>query len=242
EVSFRVAQCLLETYFRDQEGNFKPWLFPQLLAITKRWTNQCLICKDDTFPQMLLWVEFAQEAASRIYRSIVDATTGEKLLKPILYPYDTEGSTRYVDFDTTRPVYATRPDRCHISHVVADTGSWEQKLAQSLETMDEVLSYFKNQNVGFAIPYTLNGEEHSYLPDFLARVNTPCGVVNLILEVTGETRTEKQAKVATAKTLWVPAVNNHGAFGRWAFLEIRDPWEAKTAIRAFLDNEFGGGV
>jgi len=30
---------------------------------------------------------------------------GEKILKPMLRPYDTVGSTRYVDFDTTRPVY-----------------------------------------------------------------------------------------------------------------------------------------
>jgi len=51
---------------------------------------------------MLLWIEFASEAANRIYRSIVDATAGEKVLKPILYPYDTEGSTRFVDFDTSR--------------------------------------------------------------------------------------------------------------------------------------------
>ena len=234
-----LAECLLETYFRDQDGNFKPWLFPQLLTITKRWMDQCLACKDDTFPQMLLWVQFALEAASRIYRSLVDATTGEKVLNPILYPYDAEGSTRYVDFDTTQPVYATRADRCHISHVVAHTGSWEQKLAQTLESLDEVISYFKNHNVGFCIPYTLKGEEHSYLPDFVARVNTGGGAVNLILEVTGERRAEKEAKVATARTLWVPALNNHGGFGRWAFLEIRDPWDAKIAIRAFLDNEFG---
>jgi type III restriction enzyme len=30
----------------------------------------------------------------------------------------------------------------------------------------------------------------------------------------------KEAKVETAKTMWVPAVNNAGTFGRWAFLEI----------------------
>lgn len=28
----------------------------------------------------------------------------------------------------------------------------------------------------------------------------------------------------------MPAVNNHGGFGRWAFLEIDDPWDAKTPI------------
>jgi len=29
-------------------------------------------------------------------------------------------------------------------------------------------------------------------------------------------------------------VNNHGGFGRWAFLEITDPWDAQNLIRAFL--------
>ena len=36
----------------------------------------------------------------------------------------------------------------------------------------------------------------------------------------------------TARDLWVPAVNNHGRFGRWAFLEITDPWDAGNLIRA----------
>ena len=127
---------------------------------------------------MLLWTQFAHEAAERIYRSAVAGESREKTLKPILFPYDPEGSTCPVDFDTTRATYPTRPDRCHISHVVADTGSWEQKLAQSLEDMDEVACYFKNQNVGFKIPYTANGEEHNYLPDFVARIQTPQGAVN----------------------------------------------------------------
>ena len=61
-------------------------------------------------------------------------------------------------------MYATREDRCHISHVVADTDSWEQKMAQTLESMDQVASYFKNHNVGFTIPYTLNGQERNYVP------------------------------------------------------------------------------
>jgi type III restriction enzyme len=232
EVDFRVAQCLLENFFRDDQGNLKPWLFPQLLAITKQWRRECLALKDDTFPQMLLWIEFASEAANRIYRSIVDATAGEKVLKPILYPYDTEGSTRFVDFDTSRAVYATREDRCHISHVVADTDSWEQKMAQTLESMDQVASYFKNHNVGFTIPYTLSGHERNYVPDFVAKLRTAAGEVNLIIEVTGEKRADKAAKAATARTLWVPAVNNHGGFGRWAFVEIADPWDAKAQILA----------
>ena len=59
-------------------------------------------------------------------------------------------------------------------------------------------------------------------------------MLNLIVEVTGEKKKDKAAKVATARTLWVPAVNNHGGFGRWAFVEVSDPWDAKNCIRAAL--------
>jgi type III restriction enzyme len=152
-----------------------------------------------------------------------------------LRPYDTIGSTRYVDFDTTRPTYETNPHKCHISHVVADTESWAQKLAQTLEEMPEVVCYVKNHNLGFAIPYTIDGDEKNYIPDFILHVQGPDGtLINLIIEVTGEKKKEKLAKVATAKNLWVPAVNNHGGLGRWAFVEITDPWDAQNLIRAFI--------
>ena len=165
------------------------------------------------------------------------STPGAKALKPILRPYDTLGSTRHVDFDTTRAVFTTRADKCHISHVVADTESWEQKIAQTLEDMDEVFACVKNQGFNFTIPYTLNGEEHNYHADFIARLDDgqgPGDLLNLILECTGQKKKDKEAKVATAKTLWVPAVNNHREFCRWAFLEIEDPWDAQNKIRAAL--------
>jgi type III restriction enzyme len=59
--------------------------------------------------------------------------------------------------------------------------------------------------------------------------------LKLIVEVSGEKKKEKAAKVATARTLWVPAVNNHGGFGRWAFLEVSDPWDAQHTLRSFLN-------
>jgi type III restriction enzyme len=236
EVAFLLAKLTLEKYFRDDDGNDKPWLFPQLLGIAKRWLAECVTLKDNTFPQLLLLIEFAHDAADRIYKAIVASTDGTAALKPILRPYDTLGSTRYVDFDTTRPVFATRDDQCHISHVVADTDSWEQKMAQSLEDMPEVIRYVKNDHLGFTIPYTLNGEEKNYLPDFIACINDGCGdLLNVIVEVTGEKKNDTAAKVATARALWAPAVNNHGGFGRWAFLEIADPWDAQNLIRGFLN-------
>ncbi len=125
-----------------------------------------------------------------------------------------------------------------MSHVVCDTNSWEQKTAQALEELDEVVSYVKNdRQPGFAIPYTVDGDQREYYPDFVARVNDghgPDDLLSVIIEVTGEKRKDKEAKVATVRNLWVPAVNNHGGLGRWAFLEISDPWRAKSLIRAAL--------
>ncbi len=242
EVAFLLAKLTLEKYFRDDDGNDKPWLFPQLLGIAKQWLAKCVTLKDNTFPQLLLLIEFAHDAADRIYKAIVASTDGTAALKPILRPYDMIGSTRYVDFDTTRAVFATRADKCHISHVVADTDSWEQKMAEALEDMPEVRRYVKNHNLGFTIPYALNGEERNYIPDFIACIDDghgPGNLLNLIVEVTGEKKKDKAAKVSTARTLWVPAINNHGAFGRWAFVEVADPWDAKNFIRGFLSQAQG---
>jgi type III restriction enzyme len=232
EVAFRLAKLTVERYF-SEEG---PWRFPQVLVIVKRWLDTCLTLKDNTFPQLLLLHRYADDAVDRIYRAIVRSNEATERLVPILRPYDAIGSTRYVDFDTTRPVFATRADKCHVSHVAADTGSWEQKMAQTLEDMDEVIRYVKNQSLGFTIPYTLNGEERQYIPDFIACLDDghgPDDLLNLIVEVSGEAKRDKAAKVATARDLWIPAVNNYGGFGRWEFVEIDDPWHAEPLFRAF---------
>jgi type III restriction enzyme len=248
-VAFLLAKLVLEKYFRacgtqktDQprehhfDSDVQAWLFPQVLQIAKQWMAKCVTYKGNTYPQLLLLTEFAHDAADCIYRAIA-AGEQEKSLKPILRPYDTIGSTRYVDFDTARPVYTTDPDKCHISHVVADTDSWEQKMAQALEDMDEVVCYVKNHNLGFTIPYTLNGEQKNYIPDFIVRIKDgQDDLLNLIVEVSGEARKDKATKVDTARSLWIPAVNNHGSFGRWAFIEISDPWDAQNTIRSTLSS------
>ena len=76
EVAFLLAKLTLEKYFRDDDGNDKPWLFPQLLGIAKHWLAECVTLKDNTFPQLLLLIEFAHDAADRIYKAIVASTDG----------------------------------------------------------------------------------------------------------------------------------------------------------------------
>ncbi len=100
-------------------------------------------------------------------------------------------------------------------------------------------AYAKNQGLNFKIPYTYEGRPGNYVPEILIRLRDaastgPDHLLTLVLEVTGEPRKEKQAKVVAAEHLWKESVNNWGGAGRWAFLEVTDPWDADSLIRAEL--------
>ena len=252
EVDFLLAKLVLEKYFRlddeaevPEEENGKPsrfradvqaWRFPELLQIVRRWREQCVMpyLTDDTFPQLLLLIEYAHDAAERIHQGIQRSAERGKILKPIMRPFDPTGTTVDVDFDTTKQTFDTR--KSHVNRVAMDSG-WEGQVAQKLESMDEVYCYVKNDRLNFKIPYTLGFKERNYIPDFIARVDDdrgPDDLLNLIIEVSGERRSDKEAKVGTARNYWVPAVNGLGSYGRWAFVEIRDPETAKQELQNFL--------
>ena len=110
-------------------------------------------------------------------------------------------------------------------------------MAQALEYLEEVYSYVKNHNLDFRIPYTFEGQEHHYIPDFIARIEDGHGkedLLNLVIEVSGPALPAKAAQTATIQNLWVPAVNNAGQFGRWAFVEVKDPESEMQTVREFL--------
>jgi type III restriction enzyme len=103
-----------------------------------------------------------------------------------------------------------------------------------------VICYVKNQGLGLLIPYTLNGQQKNYMPDFILKIRDgQPDLLNLIVEVSGEARLDKAVKVFTTQNLWIPAINQHGGFGRWHFIEITDPWDAENIIRAFISSGYG---
>jgi type III restriction enzyme len=235
-VVFAVAKRTLDTYFRDEEGGERPWLFPQLAAITRRWLDECVVphLGDGAYPQLLLLAEWSHAAAERVHRAIVMGTPGERRVVPILRPYDPVGSTDDVYFETTKTCFDTA--KSHVNRVAQDS-SWETELAQKLEDMPEVVAYAKNQGLGLKVPYTFEGRAANYVPDFLIRLRDPASrgdgdLLTLLLEVSGEAKKEKLAKVAAAADLWVPAVNNWGGLGRWAFLEVTHMENAADVIRS----------
>ena len=115
-------------------------------------------------------------------------------------PYDPVGSTAYVDFDTTKDTFATRPDLCHCRTSSA-TADGKPSSPTKLEHYPQVRAYVKNQGLGFSIPYTIDGQQRSYVPDFIVRIDDGYGaddLLNLVVEVSGAGRRDKERKVATA--------------------------------------------
>ena len=232
EVVFLLAKLILEREFSDDSGEPKVWYFPQILRIVQDWIERGFVeMKDGCQIQLLLLTENAYTAAEKIYRAIVAGTGASEQLKLIFNPNAPVGSSATIDFETTRQVYRTSPQKCQVNYVVMDSG-WEAKMAQSLENMPEVLAYVKNDGLNLLIPYTLEGHEHNYIPDFIVRIDMGAGEpLNLIIEVTGQHDLGKEAKADTMRSLWIPGVNALETFGRWEYIEILDPWDAQNSIR-----------
>jgi type III restriction enzyme len=240
-VIFDVAGVLLRDKFRDADGALQVWRYPELVRITERWFTECLTCTGDTRPQFLKWRSLAIRAVEKIYRAIVPSLqsppdgTGGGLL-PILNAYNPEGSTRHVDFNTSKlTLFATRADKCHLNFVVHDQ-DWEAGLAARLEGMTEVIAYVKNHNLGFEVPYEYGGETLRYRPDYIVRIDDGGSEpLNLVIEVKGHRDDKDAAKAETMRNIWVPAVNNARRHGRWCYLELKDaPYEAANIIRELL--------
>jgi type III restriction enzyme len=108
------------------------------------------------------------------------------------------------------------------------------KLATRIEEHPKVISYTKNHNLGFEVPYLYESEQRTYIPDFLIRLDTP-EPTTLIVEVKGYRGHDAVIKADTIAHKWVPAINRNGKFGRWGFAELRGVHDFGPDLDAAID-------
>ena len=179
-------------------------LFPQVLAIVTAYLRD----------RVDLSGMRAEDVGLDLYRKrivglLVDAISpadaeGKPAELPRLNRYRPEGRTRSVYFKTVKPVVATTAS--HVNYVACDTERWEQVATDQLERLarDRVVeSYVRNERLEFVIPYTFQGNDRGYEPDFLVRLKD---WYRLIVEIKGVDYPETPAKHEAAKR-WVRAVN-----------------------------------
>jgi hypothetical protein len=146
-VSFHLAKHLLYKQFREPGQPAKMHLFYPLQRIARRWMDEgYLVCTGDTKPAMVTYKEIADQAAERIYLACQQSKSGGGQVRAILDPYTPEGSSRFVNFATTKPTYDTAPDRCHVNAAVLDS-DWEAEFACVAEAHPRVLSYVTARSI-----------------------------------------------------------------------------------------------
>ena len=146
-------------------------------------------------------------------------------------------------FDKERPIrstsdvrtwYTSKPcewaDKSHISHCIYDSG-WEASEAYFLDKSALVVSFVKNDHLGFYILYNHKGVIRKYYPDFMIRL---ANGEYLILETKGVDSQQNQTKRDFLNE-WVKAINNHGGFGKWHWNVSFHPSDMEQKLKKCLE-------
>jgi type III restriction enzyme len=243
---FHLTHRLLYTKWRDAGDEPELHLFGQLKRVTRQWLDNHLVCKGDTYPALLMYQELADMACNRITAAITRKFQSERPIKALLDPYNPEGSTAHVRFNTSRPDrWETSSKHCHINWVVLDS-DWEAEFCRVAESHPRVKAYAKNHNLGLEVPYRYGSENKKYRPDFIVLVDDghppkPDGkpdLLHLVVEIKGYRREDAKEKKSTMETYWIPGVNNLGTHGRWAFAEFTEVYMIESDFKAKVEAEF----
>ncbi len=140
-----------------------------------------------------------------------NTAAGETPILPVLHTNKPLGSSKDVDFSTTKNCHPT--EKSHVNLVAVDS-TWEASAAFYLERSDKVKCYVRNDGLWFTIPYRYEGVTRDYVPDFIVELTND---THLMLEIKGQLTMQDQAKHQAARR-WVQAVNYSQQFGEWDFI------------------------
>ena len=222
ELIFLLTKELIKIHFSDDDQNPQFQKFNKLKGIVEYWYHNKVILlnnNDDRFKR-LLYFEEPKKIVDHIRRGInVDQNTIEHI-RPVFNYYNKFSSTKYVNGNTIKEVFET--EKSHVNYVVMDS-NWEGICAKTLEEIDTVECYVKNQFLGFTIPYVKDGKDRLYYTDFIARVKGKDGTIkNLMIEISGMSK-DKAEKKWYVENRWIPAVNSLREkydYPEWHFIEI----------------------
>jgi type III restriction enzyme len=222
ELIFLITKELIKYHFSDEEGNPQFHTFHKLKFIVEEWYNNkvSLLNISNKDYKRLLYFENPKKIVDHIARGINTHLNTTEFIRPVFNYYNRIGSTKYVNGNTVKDVYKT--EKSHINYVVMDS-DWEGICAKTLEEIESVECYVKNQFLGFSIPYTKDGKDKQYFTDFIARVRGKDGSIkNLMIEISGMSQ-DKAEKKWFVENRWIPSVNSvkdKYNYDTWHFIEI----------------------
>ena len=212
-------------------------LFGKLRNVVKEWLDNYLDCRGGTYPAQLMYQSLADTACNRITAAIT-SRQGERSVKALLDSFNPVGSTRNVNFTTSRSgLWTTDARKCHVNLLVLDS-DWEAEFCRLVESHPSVAAYVKNHNLGLEVPYLYGSTPRRYFPDFILLVDDGNGdpLHLIIVEIKGYRGEDAKEKKNTMEAYWLPGVNALGQHGRWAFAEFTDVYDIEPNLRQVIDS------
>ncbi len=229
---FETARDVFDQVQPSWPGS-KEYLIAQLIKIVESFLDsdklviQSESYRDDLKKRLLILLNL-NKIVQHLF-SAIRAENTEKLVPIFDKEMPIKSTGKMVTWYTSKPCELT--DRSHISHVVYDS-SWEASESYELENNEEVVSWAKNDHLGFVISYLYKGVVSSYYPDFLIRLKS--GKM-LVLEVKGVDDEKNRTKRAALRE-WIDAVNSDGRFGRWESDVSFRPSDIKDILKRHSEN------
>ncbi len=228
-IVFRVASTIYNSEKKPDWKGSKETFLIQLIGIIEKFVHSekiriknPLFNQDEARKRILIMLNM-NKVIQHIWNEVRAVnTTG---LTPV---FDKEHPIRSTD--DVRTWWTSKPcenlSRSHINFTVIDS-DWELFEARKINESGEVVSFVKNDHLGFAILYNYQGVIRKYYPDFIIKLTNG---THLVLETKGQDNEQNRTKRAFLDEL-CSAVNQHGGFGKWQWAVSFDPNDIDVLIK-----------
>jgi type III restriction enzyme len=231
-IVFRIASTIYNSEKRpDWKGSKEAFLI-QLIRIVEQFISSDKISiknplfnQEETRRRILIMLNM-NKVIQHIWNEIRTNNTME--LTPV---FDKEKP--FLSTADVRTWWTSKPcenfSKSHINFTVVDS-DWEFLEARNVNDQSDVISFVKNDHLGFAILYNHEGVIRKYYPDFIIKFKNG---QHLILETKGQDTDQDKTKRAFLDE-WCKAINQHGGFGAWRWAVSFDPNDLDAIIIAAM--------
>ena len=231
-IIFLASKDVYDSMSPSWKGN-REFLLIQVIKLVEVFIhmhkiNVTDVSNDDLRTRMTILFNM-QKVVSHVCKSITDSNMEKRRIhlnsiKPIKSTSDMR------PWSTKKPCEYTT--KSHINLAVYDS-KWEMGAGQELERNKNVISWVRNDHIGFGIKYLYNGIVHDYWPDFLIKLNNN---VTLVLEIKGIDDNQNKEKRRYLKE-WIDVVNEDGNYGTWTWDVAFHPSEVRGIIQKHAKSE-----
>lgn len=237
-IIFLATKDVYDSILPNWKGN-KEFLLIQIVKLVGEFIDSEKIKvvdvpKEDELRIKMTMLFNMQKIVAHICRAVIDANVeSRKILLDSKKPIKSTGDMR--SWSTKKPAEWVK--KSHINLAVYDSG-WEMNTGQELERNKHVISWVRNDHIGFGIKYLYNGITHDYWPDFLIRLDND---VTLVLEIKGVDDTQNKEKRRYLEE-WIDVVNEDGNYGAWSWDVAFHPSEVRNIIEKHAKAEISAKV